>query len=156
MILAAYLSWSVKLLVTNVTEPMKWREREGERERTTSWLHFPCCIALAHRSPSMAGFAIQSLLAVSLCQLASTGGYVCKWYQPRNLRKNLCTRDCGDYYCFLTSSSSCSYRPTVPLWKRAQSDNIRRKAGCLTALVKIPPGLRACLNWLAFRVKYLR
>ena len=42
--------------------------------------------------------------------------------------------DCGDYWCFLTSSSCFSHRPTDLHWTRVQPDNIRRKATWLSWL----------------------
>ena len=44
-----------------------------KREQTTSWLYFcRLYIALASSKPLLAGFTVQSLLAASLCRLAST------------------------------------------------------------------------------------
>ena len=84
--LAAYLSRSME---TNVIESRKWRER-----KELAGYIFACCIALVPSSPLLVDFAVQSLLAVSLCQLASTEGgssweYGHAWHQPRILRKNL-------------------------------------------------------------------
>ena len=92
---------------------------------------FACFIALAPSLTLLAGFALQSLLALSLCQLASTKEgifleYSCAWQQLRTRHKNL-VRQGWRYYCFLTSFSCYSHRPIVPLWTRAQSDNIRHK-----------------------------
>ena len=67
--LAAYLSLSVEILVTNVIEPMKW----GKSKQLVCYI-FGCCIPLASSLPFLTDFAVQSLLAVSLGRLASTQG----------------------------------------------------------------------------------
>ena len=97
-------------------------------------------------SPSLTflgGFMEPSVL-VSLCWLASTEEssceYGCAKHQLRTLRKHLGRRNWGGYWCFLTSSSTCS-----------QSSN-----SCLTVWVKVPSGLRVCLNWATFRAKALQ
>ena len=114
--LAGYYSSSVEVLVTNVIEEsMRW----NEITQLVSYL-FKLCIALASSLPSLMDFAVQSLLAVSLCQLTSTEEensweYDCALHQFRTLHKNLSRRDWGNYWCFLTSSSCCSQRPTVLL-----------------------------------------
>ena len=101
------------------------------------------CVALAPSLTFLGGFMEQSVW-VSLCWLASTEesscGYGCTTHQLRTLRKHLGRRSWGDYWCFLTSSSTCS-----------QSSN-----SCLTVWVKVPPGLRVCLNWATFRAKALQ
>ena len=66
-----YLSWSVDILVTNVTKPMKW-----SKNKQLAGDIFAYCIALTLSLSLLAGFAIQSLLAVYLCRLASTEGEV--------------------------------------------------------------------------------
>lgn len=64
--LAAYVSWSMGILVTGIIESMKW----SESKQQAAYI-FTGYIALAPSLPSLAGFAVQSLLAVSPCQLAS-------------------------------------------------------------------------------------
>ena len=144
------------MLVTNVIESMKW----SESKQLAGYI-FACCIALAPSSPLLAGFGVQSLLAVSLCQLASTEDgnsweYGCAWYQLRILSKKLGRGGWRDYWCFLTSSSCCSHRPTILLRTRVQSNNIRRNAAwlpvlsylqaCKVALIGRPLGLSTLDN----------
>ena len=75
------------ILVTNLIESMKW----SENKQLAGYI-FACCITLASILPLSAGFAAQSLLAVSLCQLAilesgSSGEYGCAWQQVKTLPK---------------------------------------------------------------------
>ena len=44
---------------------------EIQQDQTTSWLHCSICIAMAPSQSLLAGFALQSLLAVFLCCIAS-------------------------------------------------------------------------------------
>ena len=74
---------------TNVIQSMK----SSESKQLAGYI-FTCCLALAPSSPLLAVFAVQSLLAVSLCQLLSTEEtsswkYSCAWYHLRILRKKL-------------------------------------------------------------------
>ena len=48
-----------------------------------------------------------------LTEEGSSLEYGCAWHQLMTLRKNLGRRGWGDYWCFLASSSCCSYCPTV-------------------------------------------
>ena len=65
--LAAYLSRPVEIMVINATESMK----QSESKQLAGFI-FTCCISLGPTSPLLAGFTVQSLLAVLLCQLVST------------------------------------------------------------------------------------
>ena len=132
--LAAYLSRSVEIMFINVTESMK----QSERKQLAGFI-FACCIALAPTSPLLAGFVVQSLLAVLLCQLVSTEeinswNTAVLWHQLRTLQKNLGWWGCGDYLCFLISCSCFSNCPTALLWTRVYSENIHRKAAWLSGL----------------------
>ena len=65
-----------------------------KREQTTSCCIFACFLVLALKSPLLAAFAVQFLLAVSLCQLGRMEGgnspkFGSAWHQLRTLRKNL-------------------------------------------------------------------
>ena len=65
-----YVSWSIKILVTYVIEPMKW-----SKNKQSAGYIFARCIGLIPRFLLLAGFAVQSLLlAVLLCQLESMEG----------------------------------------------------------------------------------
>ena len=114
-LITTLLSWSVEILVTNVIESMKL-----SKSKQVAGYIFACCIALGPSLPLLAGFVVQKLLPVSLCQLANTEKgcywkYGCNWHQLRTLRRNLGRCGWGDYWCFLTSSSCCSHHPTVIL-----------------------------------------
>lgn len=56
----------------------------------------------------------------------------------------------GKCWYFLTLFSYFSHHPTALVWAHAHSGNIRRKDARRPGL-KVPPGLRACLKWRAFR-----
>ena len=126
-----YLSWLVEILVTYVIQSMKWGKSK-QLARST----FAYCIVLEPSLPLLGSFAVQGLLAMSLCQSASMKDgssqvYGSAWHQLRTLRKYLDMQDCGDYWHFLTSSSWSSHHPTVLLWTHAQSANICHKAAWL-------------------------
>ena len=53
----------MEILVTNVIETMKL-----SKSKQVAGYIFACCIALGPSLPLLAGFAVQKLLAVSLCQ----------------------------------------------------------------------------------------
>ena len=132
--MAVYLSWSEEILVTSFLESLEW----SDSKKLAGYI-FLCCVALALSLPLLAGFVVQSLLAVLLCHLGSTEEgnswkQGCAWQQLRSLYKYLGRRGWGDYWCFMTLSSCCSYRATVLLWARAQSNNTRRKAAWLPGL----------------------
>ena len=71
MTLAVYLCWLVKIVVTNVINCMK-----RSKSKQLSFYIFVRCVALGLSLPLLAGFVVQSLLAMLLCQLASTEGEV--------------------------------------------------------------------------------
>ena len=88
MTLPPYLRWLVEILLTNDTETMN----QSENKQLAGYI-LAACIDLAPSFALLAGFAVQSLLTVLLCQLASTEGspleYGCPWYHLRTLRKYL-------------------------------------------------------------------
>ena len=57
---------SLEILVTNVSESIKW----SESQQLVGYI-FECYTALASSLPLLVGYAVQSLLAVLLCQLPS-------------------------------------------------------------------------------------
>ena len=102
--MASYLRWLVEKLVANFIEPMK-----KSKSKQLAFCIFTCCIALAPSLPLLAGFVVQSILAVWLFQLARTDErsckYSCAWHQLKILCKIWVWEvEGGDYWCFLTSS----------------------------------------------------
>ena len=123
----------MEILVTHVTEFMKW----GERKQLTGYI-FACYIRLTRSSPSLVGFAVQSLLVVSLCQLASTEEgnsweYGCAWDQLKDLTQKFEQTRLRRLLMFLDiifmlfTSPHCTPSNMCP-------DNIRRKAVWLSGL----------------------
>ena len=68
---AAYLCWLVEIVVTNVINCMK-----QSKNKQLSFYIFAHCVAPGLSLPLLAGFVVQSLLAMLLCQLASNDGEV--------------------------------------------------------------------------------
>ena len=71
MTLAAYLCWLVEIVVTNVINCMK-----SSKNKQLSFYIFAHCVALGLSLLFLAGFEVQNVFAVLLCQLTSTEGNV--------------------------------------------------------------------------------
>ena len=126
--MAACLRWSVEILVTNIIKSMKF-------SKSKELVGYICarCIVLVLSLPLLTGFIVQSLLAVTLCQSASTEErnsweYNCAWHQLRTLLKSLGSRGLRDFWCLLKSTSCFSHHCKTLLWTRAQSDIIHCNA----------------------------
>ena len=61
--LAAYFSWSMEMLVTNVTEPMNW----SKNKQLADYI-FLFYISLASRLSLLTDLVAKSLLSVLLCR----------------------------------------------------------------------------------------
>ena len=53
-----------------------------KRVEITNWLYFARCIALIPSLPFLTGFAVQTLVAVSVCRLANTREVLPLWLAP--------------------------------------------------------------------------
>ena len=99
-----------------------------------------------------------SSVAVPVSKYGEGGSwdYSYAWHHTRILRKYLCRRGWGDYWCFLTTSSCCSNCPTKLLWLRTPSVSMHLKAAwlpglkhlsvCWIALIGQPIGLNTSEN----------
>ena len=152
IILTTNASYELLILLTNVIESIKWIE-----SKQLAGFIFACYFLLASRLPSLAGFAVQSLLAVSPCQLASmeegrSWKYHCPWHRLRTLSKIWVekaegTTDASWHHFHVVHIASCTSPNTCPVRQHTPS-------ACLTAWVIVRPGQRALLISSAFRAKY--
>lgn len=79
--LAACLSWSVEIQVTNVIDSINLSE-----SKQLGYI-FACCFAVVPRTSLLAGFAVQILLI--RMEEGIFWEYGCSWHHRRTLRKNL-------------------------------------------------------------------
>ena len=133
---AAYLCWLVEIVVT-VINCMK-----QSKNKQLSFYIFARCVALGLSLPLLAGFVVQSLLAMLLCQLASTGGEVLRNMAVLGTSLGPFANIWYEIYSFLDIILCCAHYPTLTFWKYVQSDNIGCKT--LTVWAKWPLGLLAC------------
>lgn len=133
MTLAPYLNWSMEILVT-VTQSTKW----SKNKKIVGYI-FTCCISLASSLSLLAGFVVQSLIAVLLCQL------VCTLVEVLGNMTVLGTSS-GPYKNIwvgkaegTTHASWSSYHPTFQRSMHVQSDNICLLAAWLPEISTFPP-----------------
>ena len=105
---AAYLCWLVEIVVTNVINCMK-----QSKNKQLSFYIFARCVAPGLSLPLLAGFVVQSLLAMLLCQLASTGGEVLRNMAVLGTSLGPFANIWYEIYSFLDIILCCAHYPTL-------------------------------------------